>query len=44
MTEHTVKSYGEELAHLTAEVTRMGGIAESQVADCIAAIARRDGP
>jgi phosphate transport system protein len=44
MTEHTVKSYGDELAHLTAEVTRMGGIAESQVADCIVAIARRDGP
>jgi phosphate transport system protein len=44
MTEHTVKSYGEELSHLTAEVTRMGGIAESQVADCIVAIARRDGP
>jgi phosphate transport system protein len=44
MTEHTVKSYGEELAHLTAEVTRMGGLVESQVADCIVAIARRDGP
>jgi len=44
MTEHTVKSYGEELAHLTAEVTRMGGLVESQVADCIIAIARRDGP
>ncbi len=44
MTEHTVKSYGEELAHLTAEVTRMGGLAEAQVADSIDAIARRDGP
>lgn len=44
MTEHIVKSYGEELAHLTAEVTRMGGLVESQVADCIVAIARRDGP
>jgi phosphate transport system protein len=44
MTEHTVKSYGEELAHLTAEVTRMGGLVESQVADCIVTIARRDGP
>jgi phosphate transport system protein len=44
MTEHTVKSYGEELAHLTAEVTRMGGLAEAQVADSIEAIARRDGP
>ena len=44
MTEHTVKSYGEELAHLTAEVTRMGGLAEAQVADSVAAIARRDAP
>ncbi len=35
MTEHTVKSYGEELNHLTAEVTRMGGLAEAQVADAI---------
>ena len=44
MTEHTVNSYGEELAHLTAEVTRMGGLAEAQVADSIEAIVRRDGP
>ncbi|MBI1686240.1 phosphate signaling complex protein PhoU [Caulobacter hibisci] len=42
MTEHTVKSYGEELSHLTAEVTRMGGLAEAQVADAIECIARRD--
>lgn len=42
MTEHTVKSYGEELNHLTAEVTRMGGLAEAQVADAIECIARRD--
>ena len=42
--EHTVKSYGEELNHLTAEVTRMGGLAEAQVADAIDCIARRDGP
>jgi phosphate transport system protein len=44
MTEHTVKSYGEELNHLTAEVTRMGGLAEAQVADAIECIARRDAP
>jgi phosphate transport system protein len=44
MTEHTVKSYGEELNHLTAEVTRMGGLAEAQVADAIDCIARRDAP
>lgn len=42
MTEHTVKSYGEELNHLTAEVTRMGGLAEAQVADAIECISRRD--
>ena len=44
MTEHTVRSYGEELNHLTAEVTRMGGLAEAQVSDAIDCIARRDGP
>ena len=44
MTEHTVKSYGEELNHLTAEVTRMGGLAEAQVADAVDCIARRDAP
>jgi phosphate transport system protein len=44
MTEHTVKSYGEELNHLTAEVTRMGGLAEAQVADAVECIARRDAP
>ena len=44
MTEHTVKSYGEELNHLTAEVTRMGGMAEAQIADAVECIARRDAP
>jgi phosphate transport system protein len=42
MTEHTVKSYGDELNHLTAEVARMGGMAEEQVADSVICIARRD--
>jgi phosphate transport system protein len=44
MTEHTVKAYGDELNHLTAEVARMGGLAEAQVADAIACITRRDVP
>jgi phosphate transport system protein len=42
MNEHIVKSYEEELNHLTAEVARMGGLAEAQVADAIAAVVRRD--
>jgi phosphate transport system protein len=40
--EHTVKAYGEELNNLTAEVVRLGGLAEAQVADSIVAFARRD--
>ena len=40
--EHTVKAYGDELNNLTAEVVRLGGLAEAQVADSIVAFARRD--
>jgi phosphate transport system protein len=40
--EHTVKAYSEELNHLTAEVTRLGGLAEAQLSDAIEAVARRD--
>ena len=40
--EHTVKAYSEELNNLTAEVVRLGGLAEAQVADSIVAFARRD--
>lgn len=40
--EHTVRAYGEELQTLTAEVARLGGLAEAQVTDAVQAIARRD--
>ena len=42
--EHTVKAYSEELNHLTAEVTRLGGLAEAQLSDAVDAVARRDLP
>jgi phosphate transport system protein len=40
--EHTVRAYDEELDALTAELSRMGGLAEVEVADAIRAISRRD--
>jgi phosphate transport system protein len=40
--EHTVRAYDEELEALTAELSRMGGLAEVEVNDAIRAIARRD--
>lgn len=42
MSEHTLKFFGEELAQLKAEVARMGGMAEAQVADAVQAVAKRD--
>jgi phosphate transport system protein len=42
--EHTVKAYSEELNNLTAEVTRLGGLAEAQLSDSIDAVAHRDLP
>ena len=41
-TEHTVRVYDEELDSVTAELSRMGGLAEAEVADSIRAISRRD--
>ena len=41
-TEHTVRAYDEELDGVTAELSRMGGLAEAEVADSIRAISRRD--
>ena len=42
MTEHTVKAYEEELRRLTNTIAKMGGLAESQLASAIQAIALRD--
>jgi phosphate transport system protein len=42
MNEHTVRAYGEELNALTAEVARMGGLAEAQIIDAVASVVRRD--
>ena len=41
-TEHTVRAYDAELDAITAELARMGGLAEAEVADSIRAIADRD--
>jgi phosphate transport system protein len=41
-TEHTVKSYDEELKRLSATIARMGGLAEMQLDSAIQAIVRRD--
>jgi phosphate transport system protein len=40
--EHTLRAYDEDLDAITAELARMGGLAESEVADAIRAIATRD--
>lgn len=42
MSQHTVRAFGEELDQLKAEVARMAGLAEAQVADAVDAVARRD--
>ena len=43
MKEHIVASFDEELGDLAQKIAEMGGIAEQQVADSVAALARRDG-
>jgi phosphate transport system protein len=40
--EHTVKAYDAELDAITAELARMGGLAEAEVADAIRSIADRE--
>ncbi len=42
LTEHTVRSYDEELKDLSQKIAEMGGLAEQQVADAVAALVRRD--
>ncbi|MGE5505383.1 MAG: phosphate signaling complex protein PhoU [Actinomycetota bacterium] len=42
MGEHTVKSYDEELSHLAGIISRMGGIAEAQLAAALQALTERD--
>ena len=43
MPEHIVRSYDEELSDLSQKIAEMGGLAEQQVADSVAALARHDG-
>ena len=43
MKEHIVASFDDELNELSQKIAEMGGIAEQQVADSVAALARRDG-
>lgn len=40
--QHTVRAYGDELNQITADIARMGGLAEAQIADAIESVARRD--
>jgi phosphate transport system protein len=40
--DHIVKSYDEELARLSNMIVEMGGLAESQLASAIDAVAKRD--
>jgi phosphate transport system protein len=42
MQPHIVKTYGEELDQISAEVIMLGGLAEAQVADAVDSVARRD--
>ena len=42
MNEHIAASYDNELNDLAAQCTRLGGLAEAQVADCLSAVVKRD--
>jgi len=42
MTEHIVKSYDTDLAHLNDLIARMGGLAEKQLADAVQSVFKRD--
>lgn len=42
MTEHTVKAYDQELQELEQMIAEMGGLAEREIRDAIAALIKRD--
>jgi phosphate transport system protein len=42
MSEHTAKAFDVDLQDLTRKVAEMGGLAEKEIADAVAALARRD--
>jgi phosphate transport system protein len=42
MTEHTVRAFTEELEALSADIARMGGLAEQSLTNAVTAISRRD--
>jgi phosphate transport system protein len=44
MDEFALQSFGDEMDQLAGEVSRLGGLAESQIADCLDAVVRRDVP
>ena len=44
MTEHTVKAFDEDLGRISADVARLGGLAEAQVVEAIQAVVRRELP
>lgn len=41
-TLHTVKSYDDELHHISTRIAEMGGLVEAQLADAIEAVVRRN--
>ncbi|HUD50598.1 phosphate signaling complex protein PhoU [Parvibaculum sp.] len=42
MTDHTVKSFQEELDGITASIAQMGGLTEAQLSGAIESVSRRD--
>jgi phosphate transport system protein len=42
MTEHTVRSFSQDLEELSGDLARMGGLAEDMLSDAIQAISARD--
>lgn len=42
MNEHSVTAYAEDLAQLSAEIARLGGLVESQIVSAVDSMTRRD--